>query len=309
MARHVVGLATMAAVAGGTVGVWAAGAATAAPVSRTLQYNCSIQSITQPATVTVDADVPKSAVVGKPTPQFAIRAGAPVSAAVTSGLNFIGVKSFEGTVEAKARVEAPQGDAPVRLQFQVPRTRVPASGPFRAKATGTAPSRTFRQPGKAKISVGDLVLHIVPRDASGRVYPRRADVPCTLKPGQKTVVASFEITRPKAPTGSGATRPNTSGGTASASDDSAHSTASGSAGSSPGAKSADPARGSAQQTADRATGGATDGASAHGPTAAAEHTAAAGIQDTTILIPLTVGALVAGAIGLAVAFRFRSRGR
>lgn len=134
----------------------------------------------------------------------AIHAGAPVSAALTSGLNLIGVKTIEGTVEAEARVDAPQGDGHLILPFQVPRVSGPKSGPFRLKATGTAPSRTFSQPGKAKISVGDLVLHVVPRDASGRVFPRKTDVPCKLNPGQNSVVASFDITRTKAPAGSGA---------------------------------------------------------------------------------------------------------
>ncbi|MGP3947665.1 DUF6801 domain-containing protein [Streptomyces sp. 7N604] len=209
VARSAFRLATAVGVAGGIVGVLGAGTAAADPVSLTLRYTCSTPWIDDlPVTVRIDTDVPKSVAVGKPTPESVVNAAVPVSASATKALGKIGVKSLAGTVNAKARVAAPEGDIDVNLPVNV-RNDIPASGSFSVKATGAAPTLTFSQPGSAKITVGDLVAHLTPKDASGDVtFPGKIDVRCQLDGGQNNVMASFHI----AGTGT-ATGPATSGTT------------------------------------------------------------------------------------------------
>ncbi|MER7177908.1 DUF6801 domain-containing protein [Streptomyces hyaluromycini] len=186
---------TALAVASGSVGVLSAGAAAADPVSLTLRYTCSTPLIDDlPVTVRIDADIPESAAVGQPTPEFAVNAAVPVDVGATKMLGKIGVKAIEGTVDAKARVAAPEGDTYVTLPFGV-KADIPVSGSFQIKATGSAPALTFTQPGSAKVTVGDLVAHLSPQDASGDVtFPGKIDARCTMDAGQKNVLASFQIT-------------------------------------------------------------------------------------------------------------------
>ncbi|WP_146074960.1 DUF6801 domain-containing protein [Streptomyces sp. Ru73] len=328
-------VAGVAAAAGGLVAGPGAGSAAAAPVSRTLNYTCSVQAVSQRAAVTIDADVSRSAVVGKPTRRFAIHATSQVSDAGTTGLNWIGVKTVEGTVDADVRVTAGQDGARLTVPFTVPRTRVPESGPFDVKGTGTAPSRTFHHPGKAEISVGDLVLHVVPRDANGKVNPGRTDVPCTLDPGQNPVLASFDITRAGTPSGSEPSGDNGgstggSGGKAPAGtadpgagaakggghaeDGKARPAASGPTGSAHDADSAHGAKGSAHRGDNGAeSNGTADGSTSHsgdpsaGPSVS---TATTADQDTKTPLLLAAGAAVAGlALLIAAAVRTRSRAR
>ncbi|MEW2404313.1 DUF6801 domain-containing protein [Streptomyces sp. NPDC046862] len=173
----------------------------------TLRYTCSTPLIDDlPVTVRVDSDIPESAATGHPTPEFVVNAAVPLDAGATKLLGRIGVKTIEGTVDAKARVAAPEGDTDVTLPFGV-KADVPVSGSFHVKATSTAPALTFTQPGSAKITVGDLVAHLTPKDASGDVtFPGKIDARCTMDAGQKNVLASFQITGAGTTTG-----PSTSG--------------------------------------------------------------------------------------------------
>ncbi|GAA3794598.1 DUF6801 domain-containing protein [Streptomyces phyllanthi] len=186
---------TAVAVAGGLVGVLGAGPAAADPVSLTVRYTCSTPFIDDlPVTVRIDSEIPDSAAVGRPTPEFVVRAAVPVDAGATKMLGRIGVKTVEGTVDAQARVAAPEGDTDVTLPFSV-KADIPVSGSFHVKATGSAPALTFTQPGRAKITVGDLVARLTPRDASGEVtFPGRIDARCELDAGQENVLASPRIT-------------------------------------------------------------------------------------------------------------------
>ncbi|GGW59930.1 DUF6801 domain-containing protein [Streptomyces caelestis] len=200
---------TAVAVAGGIVGVPGAGTAVADPVSLTLRYTCSTPLIDDlPVTVRIDADIPESAVVGQPTPEFVVNVAVPVDSGATKMLGKIGVKTIEGMVDAKARVAAPEGDTKVTLPFSV-KAVIPVSGSFNVKATGSAPALTFTQPGTAKVTVGDLVAHLTPKDASGDVtFPGKIDARCAIAAGQKNVLASFRITGVGTTTG-----PSTSGTT------------------------------------------------------------------------------------------------
>ncbi|GAB2813752.1 hypothetical protein GCM10027073_52540 [Streptomyces chlorus] len=206
-ARNSFQMATALAVAGGIVGIPGSGPAAADPVSLTLRYTCSTRLIENlPVTVRIESDFPRSVAVGRPTPEFVVNAAVPVNADATKMLGKIGVKAVEGTVDAKASVAAPEGDVDVDFPGMV-KADVPTSGSFHVKATGSAPALTFRQPGSAKITVGDLVAHLTPKDASGDVtFPGKIDARCAMDAGQKNILASFRITGADTTTG-----PSTSG--------------------------------------------------------------------------------------------------
>jgi len=275
VARRARGLTMAVGLAGASVGVFGAGPAAADPLSLELRYTCSVLAAhDRPGTVKIDSDVPTSAAVGRPTPKFVIRAAVPVKAADAEGLRRAGIKTIQGTVEAKVRVTAPEGDTNLRVPFHVARTHVPASGPFLVKATGTAPSRTFSRPGRAKITIGDLTVHVT---ASG-VMTVKLDVPCKLDPRQHHVVASLGIA------GKGTTAGPDPSGTA-------ETATSGTTGSqNPG-------------------GGGRAGATTEGPAGPSGNLATTGSQGTTRLIALAAGTVVLGTMAVAAAFRFRSRSR
>ncbi|WP_326680567.1 DUF6801 domain-containing protein [Streptomyces sp. NBC_01237] len=271
--RRAVGLTLAAGVAGASVGVFGAGSAAADPVSLELRYVCAVQMLPDRAgTVEIDADVPTSAVVGRPTSKFVIRATVPVSGADANGLRSAGIQVIKGTVDAKVLVKAPGGDTNLKVPFQVARTDVPKSGPFSVEATGVAPSLTFSRPGRARITVGDLVAHV---SASGGMTVR-LDVPCKLDSGQNNVVASIGITRTRpttAPTPSKVPAAATSGTTGS----------------------------------QNPSEGARAGAATEGPAGPSGGLATTGSQGVMSLIPVVAGTVVLGALAVAAAFRFRSR--
>ena len=274
MSRRVLGLTMAVGVAAGGVGVFGAGPAAADPVSLNLRYTCSVPGHDRAGTVKIDSDVPKSAVVGKPTPKFVIRAAVPVNAADTKGLRDAGIKTIKGTVKVKVRVTAPEGDTTLVVPFHMNRTDIPASGPLVVKATGVAPRHTFSQPGKAKITVGDLTIRFT---ASGGMTVT-LEVPCRLDARQNNVVASLDITATRTATGPAPSK----------TPDTATSGTTGSQNSSEGAKA----------------GATTDGSA--GPSG---NLAATGSQGITSLIPPAAGTAVLGTLAVAAAFRFRSRSR
>ncbi|GFE25063.1 hypothetical protein Sliba_55160 [Streptomyces nigrescens] len=326
VARGAMGLATAVGVAGGMLGVFGAGTAAAAPTSLTLRYRCAFPYVgAQPVTMKIDSDIPKSAVVGRPTPKFRIDAVVPVSSDRTKVIRLAGVRSIEGTADAKALVTAPQGDLDVSLPFDVSRTNVPESGSFHVKATGAAPARTFTRPGSAKITIGDLTLRLALKDARGNpTGPGEVDAPCTLDAGQNNVVASFGITGAKTPSGSvtsgatgtagagapGAQTSGSTGSTGSTTDGTTRSTTSGPSGTRAGSPSGDRAADPAKTPSGGAKGGATtDGSTTDGSTGAFTSTGATSRPDTEDLVLLAVGTLVVGTVAVAAVFRFRSRGR
>ncbi|MGW2329511.1 DUF6801 domain-containing protein [Streptomyces sp. NPDC001700] len=195
------------AIAGGIVGFPGAGPAAADPVSRTLRYKCSAQGFEiQPVKVRIDAHFPKSVVADDPTPEIAVRARVLVNAGMTKMLRGIRVKTIEGEVAAKGHVAvAPEGDTDVTVRVPV-NANIPASGAFWVQAPGSTPSLTFKQPGRAKVTIGDLVAHLTPKNAKGDAFLGRINARCELKPNQNNVIGSFRITETKGTTG-----PSTSG--------------------------------------------------------------------------------------------------
>jgi LPXTG-motif cell wall-anchored protein len=198
--RNSVRTATALAIAGGIVGFPGAGPAAADPVSRTLRYTCSTGGFSLPFKVRIDANIPKSVAVDERTPKFALSATAPLNADTTKMLNEIGVKTVKGRVDAKVHVAvAPKGDADVNVRVKV-KTTIPASGAFSITARGFAPPLTFRQPGRAKITIGDLVAQLTPKNAKGEALGQ-VNARCKLEPSQDNVIGSFRITEAKGTTG------------------------------------------------------------------------------------------------------------
>lgn len=275
----------------GVVGVSGAGTAAAQPVPRSLKYTCHVPVINKdlPFRAKVDADIPESVPVGESSRKFAIGARTTVNGDFTPKLRVFGVHTVEGTVSATIGVSAPRDNKRVRVPLGITKTSVPASGSFDVRATGTAPPLTFRRPGRARITVGDLAVHVIARKASGEVLGE-STVRCTPDTGRAEVVGSFEITRKgtRAGTGAGAGA-GTGTGTGSAASGTSDTHAKGSTAAGAAGPEGTSAAGRPAQARDAARGSAT------GAVATAD-------QNTRGLILPVVGTLVAG----AVAFGFGS---
>ena len=202
----ILGAAAALAAASGMVGTIGAGMAAAQPLTRTFGYTCISQVIgNQPITVEIVSDVPNSVTVGEPSKTIAVNARATVGASFNQWMARAGMTTLEGTVDATAHVAAPQDDFDVTVPFHITKTSAPASGPFNVPATASATMRIFNRPGKGTVTAGDLMLHLIAKNATGTME-LWADAPCTLNADQSNVVMSFDITKPgsvaSAPAGS-----------------------------------------------------------------------------------------------------------
>jgi len=314
-ARIALRIATAMGAAGGVMGVFGAGTAAADPVTLTLRYTCISPSrlvSDQPITVKIDSDIPRSAAVGKPTPKFVIGVVTTAGATITQMARLVGVKTIEGTSDAKVSVAAPQGDIDITVPLDITKTTIPASGSPDVEATGTAPTRIFSQPGNARIIVGDFTLHLVPRDASGNLTVLgKINVPCRLDAGQDNVLTSFTITGTSTATGStpsgttgtaasGTPRPTTSGAAGSTTDGTTNSTTSGTL--------RPTSSGTAGSTVDGTTNSTTSGTAALTDGTKTGTTTTGGLN-TGNLILLAVGILVVGAAAFLVGSRLRNQRR
>ncbi|MFE2075688.1 DUF6801 domain-containing protein [Streptomyces misionensis] len=319
------------AAAGSAIGGLGAGAAAADPASLTQQYTCALPYVgDRGVTFRLNSAVPGNVLAGKPSPAFPIVADAPVSPSDTTWLRRFGFSSIEGTVVAKVAVRALGVDIKRDVTFAVPRTTVPTSGSLDAKGTGTAPQLVFKEPGIAKITTTQLILHIVPRDANGNVVspPGSFSAPCTLNHGENDVVATVRIAAPGRPTGpgkpggtggsgtgsgSGSTAPSGTAGPIPKPGDSSGATATGATGGAGGTGGASP---SASRPGGQSTTPAPpdSGATSLSPAAntSAEHshaTATSGPWSARNLLLLSAGLLLVAA-GAGTAFlRLRARRR
>lgn len=187
----------------GIVAVWGSPPASARPVSIELRYTCAFTGIgTAPVTMRISTDLPSSIEAGDSTPRAAVNGVATVDANFTALAPLVGARTLEGSVDGTATVSAPQGDSSVSVPMTIPRTPIPAFGSVDMSAKGTAPAVTFPRPGDAKVSVGDLGLHLTPRDAYGNLTPvGTMNATCRVDPGQNTVLQSLVVTEPVKATG------------------------------------------------------------------------------------------------------------
>jgi hypothetical protein len=174
-------------------------AVTAAPVSMTLNYNCTFPLIgAQPLTVEIHSDMPTSIAPGTPTGAFQINAVATVSETARLGLRTVGAATLEGTVQANANLAVPGLNLPITMDMTIPQVAIPtASGAFPTNASGSTPSLTFTpaNAGTATITVGDLVMNLTPKAANGQPTGLGTfESVCTVAPGQNQVLHSFTVT-------------------------------------------------------------------------------------------------------------------
>jgi hypothetical protein len=314
----------------------AVGIASAEPVSLTLQYTCALSGLgSEPVTMKLDADIPNSIRVGKATPKSALDGVATVGAGFTQLAAAFGAKTLEGSLEGNATVTAPQGNTPLTVPMTIPRTTIPASGSFDVTAKGTAPSLTFSRPGNAKITVGDLALHLTPKYANGSTTPLGTiNAACTLDSGQNTVLQSLVITKPVKATATArptATGKASSGTTGGAGEGTGSGTGGGTGtgtgsgtGSGPGRSTSGTSGTSGRSTAPSASALSSTGSAPRPPTAshgaptlknaqedatgAADGNAADDLDPKNPIV-LTMGVLVAGGAAALVGFGSRLRKR
>jgi hypothetical protein len=194
---------TVLGIAVGLTGFLVVRASAAQQVALNLTYTCDFPEIgEQSASVTVESSIPDSIAVGQSSAHYAVTASATVPLTLDVGLHdLFGVSTITGTADGQTSVEAPQGDIAETVPFDIQEITLPAFSSFTGYATGIAPLATFSKPGNAEIIVGNLTLHLIPRNSSGGLTSLgEPNVPCTLNSGQNDVAASFTITAAADPT-------------------------------------------------------------------------------------------------------------
>ena len=193
---------TAAAAVTGVVVLVGAGSAAAADATLTLNYSCPFPLIgNQNLVVTIDAQLPDSAVQNQPTPQFSFSAAVTVPATATQGLNLVGATTVSGTATASSTLTNGSLSLPLSVPLTVPSTPVPASGAFTVNSSGTAPSVTLPNAGTAQITVGDFSTTLTPLNAQGQPTGLGTFTSnCTQVAGQNNVLATFPVTAAPPPT-------------------------------------------------------------------------------------------------------------
>ncbi|MGI8332984.1 DUF6801 domain-containing protein [Actinomadura scrupuli] len=195
-ARTALALAAVTGAVYGLAGVAGTGTASADPVSLTLTYTCPFPLIgLQPLTVRVRSDVPKTVAVGQQIPKIAIDTVDTVSAYSTKGLTAMYGATLEGTATAAATIVTPEADLPLKVPNVIDKVAIPSAGEFDVTSHGSSPALTFTQPGEGRITVGDLLLKLTPRDRNGEPTGLGTfESECAQNPGQDSTLASFTIT-------------------------------------------------------------------------------------------------------------------
>lgn len=213
--RVALGAATAAGVVAAVVGFSGADAASAHPVSLALNYTCSVFVFSKPVLMEIHSDLPDSVAVGRSSPESALSATTTVTKDETHMIHSLlgQLKSVEGTVDANTEWHSPEGDLHVPVHFRIKKAAIPESDrAFTLTAKGTAPSRTFHQPGSVHISVGNLTMKLVGHKANGQSLGT-VGAACKLDAHPQPVVASFEVTRSGKTTAPPASGTSGAGGT------------------------------------------------------------------------------------------------
>ncbi|MEU4747007.1 DUF6801 domain-containing protein, partial [Actinosynnema sp. NPDC023658] len=143
--------------------------------------------------VVVD-DLPDEAVVGSPIPEAHVTATATVPDLATQGLALVGATSVEGTGKAQTRLDNAGFALDLVPDLVVAKTPVPASGPFDTIATGSTPPVSLPNAGLTTITIGNFEITLTPHKADGSETGLGTFTsPCTLKPGQSTLLYQFTV--------------------------------------------------------------------------------------------------------------------
>ncbi len=179
-----------------TGAVCVTGPAAAEPVALELDYRCNFPLMAgEPVVVRVTTDLPRRLAVGERMPPITLETADTVSAYAAKGLTTMYAATLEGTADASAVLTTPDG---LRLPLTVPnvleKAEIPKTGEFTVQSRGSTPGLVFDTPGEARITVGDLLLRLTPRDASGELTGLGTfESECVQVPGQNDVLAVIQV--------------------------------------------------------------------------------------------------------------------
>ncbi len=183
----------------------ACGAASAVPVSLTLDYNCTYPLIgTQPLTIHVTSDMPETINVGESTGAYAIDAVATLRGMTWTGLNIVSAASLEGEAFVTSSISGNNFNTDMVVVAGITQQPIPpVNGDFDLNASGESDPLTFDSSnvGTMSITVGEMNMEILARKADGTPVifaesdPETGIFPsaCTQLPDQDTVLHTFEV--------------------------------------------------------------------------------------------------------------------
>ncbi|SDD99475.1 DUF6801 domain-containing protein [Actinokineospora iranica] len=166
-----------------------AGAASAEPVTRTLDYTCSFPLIgAQPVSVRFTAEVPAAPGVGQPPGPMPFDAVIALSPEVVELFRQVGTQAIRGAATVGTAVRTTDVTLPMRVPTTIASTPMPPpSSGLDLAATGTHPSVIAVTP-RAEFLVGAVDLELVPQRPGEAVVVEPMRVRCELEPGQDPVL-------------------------------------------------------------------------------------------------------------------------
>lgn len=144
-----------------------AGVASAAPVDKTIAYDCDIPIFgTKTLNIEVQADIPATATVGSPIQLHDVAVVVPIPHDLYDTFTPFGATQADATLDFGFVI----GGVSVPVDWYGPPTQIPnPSGPdLLLVFHGSVPSVTPGQAGIVTVAAGrDLTIHLTPRDAAG----------------------------------------------------------------------------------------------------------------------------------------------
>ncbi|MFC5289417.1 DUF6801 domain-containing protein [Actinokineospora guangxiensis] len=189
-------------VVGGLLMTAGASAAEPVQVDKTLTFTCPFPLIgSQKLSVRIRATVDVPAAEGGEIVTTGFTATATVPDTATQGLTLVGAKTVEGSAVAGITMHNAGAALPIAIPgLSIPKTDVPASGPFDTVASGSVPT-AFPKAGPTSIVVGDFATTLTPRRADGAETGLGTfESKCALDPAQDTTLLSFTVGEPTDPT-------------------------------------------------------------------------------------------------------------
>ncbi|MFC6880581.1 MULTISPECIES: DUF6801 domain-containing protein [Actinomadura] len=196
--RRTLALGTAAGIGLGLTSVIGAGAASAAPVSLSLKYDCSYPLIGgRSLKLNVKTDIPKKIQVGQSSGKIQVFWTADLGADTTEGLQAVDGATIEGSAVAQAKITSPERPNGVNavVNNALQKTDIPSDGPFTISGYGEATPVKFTQAGNGKVTLGDMDLKVTVRKKDGSSSALGTfTAPCKQSSGQNNTVQDFEVT-------------------------------------------------------------------------------------------------------------------
>ncbi len=212
--------ASIAAVAALGVGTSAADAAVPNVPDVTLEYTCKYPIVDkQPLSIKVSSNIPQFALLRVNQPAFQINAVATAGGDTARAINTLNAYSIEGSSEAFADLEFPDGFiqedlfVPLVVQPWIRPNSDPVTGNLVLNANGDTPSVQLEPEGDAIIRLDRITLNLVAKGQSGNIInvrklttdfdgnpvvpadstPNDFNVYCKLNPGQSNTIATIKV--------------------------------------------------------------------------------------------------------------------